>query len=161
MANLQQSGFFDQTAFVKPPTDLNMESGYAITAHLNLDGKVVPFVQMVYYPIGEDKPGYVHYTGRLNGETLKPIDEWNMLSLSADKSFRALMSANNITLQSALVVAAVNAEEPVAPAVKPATAPVASLSIPTSYVGIAIAVLLLLAGAGLVIRRRTISHTTT
>lgn len=161
MMNLEQSGFFDQTAFIKPPANLNMNGGYSITAHLNLDGKVVPFVEMVYYPVSEDKPGYVHYTGRLNGETLKPVDEWNMLSLTADKSFRALMTYNNVALQSALVVASVQAEEPVAPAAKPSTAPPASPSIPTPYLAITIAILLLLAGAGIVIRRRTISHTTT
>jgi hypothetical protein len=161
MMNLEGSGFFDQTAFIKPPENLNMDGGYSITAHLNLDGKVVPFVQMVYYPVSEDKPGYVHYTGRLNGETLKPVDEWNMLSLSADKSFRELMTANNVTLQSALVVAAVKAQEPVAPAPQPAPAPAASPAIPTSYLFIGIAAVLLLAGAGLVIRRRTVSHTTT
>lgn len=161
MMNLEGSGFFDQTAFIKPPENLNMDGGYSITAHLNLDGKVAPFVQMVYYPVSDGTQGYVHYTGRLNGETLKPVDEWNMLSLSADKSFRELMIANNITLQSALVVAAVKAQEPVAPAAKPATTPVASQSIPTSYVAMTIAILLVLAGAGLVIRRRGISHTTT
>jgi hypothetical protein len=116
---------------------------------------------MVYYPVSEDKPGYVHYTGRLNGEILKPVDEWNMLSLTADKSFRTLMIANNITLQSALVVAAVQAGEPVAPAAKPSAAPTASPSIPTPYLAITIAILLLMAGAGFVIRRRAISHTTT
>jgi len=161
MMNLEQSGFFDQTAFIKPPDNLNMDGGYSITSHLNLDGKVVPFVQMVYYPISEDKPGYVHYTGRLNGETLEPVDEWNILSLSADKSFRALMTANNVALQSALVVAAVKAQEPVAPAAKSATAPAPTPAIPTSYFVLAVAAILLLAGTGLVIRRRTISHTTT
>jgi hypothetical protein len=40
MMNLEKSGFFDQTAFVKPPE--NLGEGYNITAHLNLDGKMVP-----------------------------------------------------------------------------------------------------------------------
>ncbi len=162
MMKLEQAGFFDQAALIKPPENLNLDGGYSITAHLNLDGKIVPFVQMVYYPTSESQPGYVHYTGRLNGETLQTVDEWSVLSLDADTAFRGLMIANKVTLQSALVVAAVKAEEPVAPAVQPAVAPVASPTpIPTSYLVLAVAAIILLVGAGLAIRRRTVSHTTT
>jgi len=160
MMNLEQSGFFDEAALSKPPKNLNMEVGYTITAHLNLDGKVVPFVQMVYYPTNEGQAGYIHYIGRLDGETLKTVDEWRLMRLDADKALRSLMTANNITLQSALITAPAAAapavvEEPVAaPVVTPAP-------VQTSYlIPIAIAAFLLLAGAGFVLRRRTVSHPT-
>src|SRR5215216_120485 len=103
MMNLEQSGFFDESTLSKPPENLNL--GYTVTAHLNLDGKVVPFVQMVYYPTNAGQAGYVHYTGRLDGETLQAVDEWHLMRLEADKTFRELMTANNVTLQSALITA--------------------------------------------------------
>lgn len=160
MMNLEQSGFFDEAVLSKPPTDLNMNAGYTITSHLNLDGKVVPFVQMVYYPTKEGQAGYVHYIGRLDGETLKAVDEWQLMRPEADKAFRSLMAANNITLQSALTPA----PAAVAPAVevKPVTAPTATpVTIPTSYVvPILIGAFLLLAAAGLRLRRRAVSHPT-
>ena len=160
MMNLEQSGFFDEATLSKPPKNLNLDAGYTITAHLNLDGKVVPFVQMVYYPTNEGQAGYVHYTGRLDGETLKTVDEWHLMRLDADKALRSLMSANNITLQSALITAPAAA----APAVveEPVAVPVATPApIQTSYlIPIAIAAFLLLAGAGFVLRRRTVSHPT-
>jgi hypothetical protein len=128
MMNLEQSGFFDQAVLAKPPSGLG--EGYEITAHLNLDGKIVPMVKMVYYPTDAGQPGYVHYTGRLNGETLQKVDEWNILTRAADTAFRSLMTINNITLQSALIKA------------------------PAAL----IATILVLAGAGLAVRRRTVSH---
>src|SRR5215475_11911148 len=67
MMNLEQSGFFDEAVLSKPPENLDMNAGYTITAHLNLDGKVVPFVKMVYYPTNEGQAGYAHYIGRLDG----------------------------------------------------------------------------------------------
>ncbi len=157
MMKLEQSGFFDQAALIKPPE--NLGQGYTITAHLNLDGKVVPFVQMIYYPTTKGESSYVHYIGRLNGEKLQTVDEWSTLSLDADTAFRGLMDANNITLQSAIV----SAPPAAAPAVEPVAAPaVSSASIPTSYIILAlVAAALLLVGSGLVLRRRTISHTTT
>jgi hypothetical protein len=138
-----------------------MKTGYNITAQLNLDGKMVPFVQMVYYATNEGQPGYVHYTGRLDGETLQTVDEWHILSRGADNAFRGLMTANNIALQSALVTApaaeAASAKEPVAaPAASPAP-------IQTSYLipaVIATILLLALAGAGFILRRRTVSRPT-
>jgi hypothetical protein len=167
MMNLEKSGFFDQTAFVKPPE--NLGEGYNITAQLNLDGKMVPFVEMVYYPTSESEAGYVHYTGRLNGEKLQTVDQWNKLSVLADKAFRSLMTANNIALQSALIKApevaepaapvVAEAKEPAvaAPAVSPGPTPAE-----TSYlVPAVIAAILLFVGAGLVLRRRTVSHSTT
>ena len=160
MMNLEQSGFFDAAALSKPPKNLKLEAGYKITAHLNLDGKVVPFVQMVYYPTNEGQAGYVHYTGRLDGETLQAVDEWQLMRLDADKAFRSLMSANNIALQSALITAPVVA----APAVEAAPVAVPATSSTTTQVPylipIAIAAILLLMGAGFALRRRTVSHPT-
>jgi hypothetical protein len=167
MMGLEQSGFFDQTSFIKPPA--NLGEGYNLTAHLNLDGKMVPFVEMVYYPTNEGEPGYVHYTGRLNGEKLQTVDQWQTLSLRADKAFRNLMMSNNVTLQSALITAPV-AEAPAvkepavqAPAVEPMVAPAVTPSpAQTSYlIPTALAVILLFVGAGFILRRRTIRRTTT
>jgi hypothetical protein len=160
MMNLEQSGFFDAATLSKPPKNLNLEAGYTVTAHLNLDGKVVPFVQMVYYPTNEGQAGYVHYIGRLEGETLQAVDEWHLMRLDADKAFRGLMIANKITLQSALITApaavapAVDVEPVNVPATSSATTQVPYL-IPT-----VIAAILLLLGAGFALRRRTVSHTT-
>jgi hypothetical protein len=165
MMNLEQSGFFDQVKFVKPPE--NLGQGYNITAHLNLDGKLVPMVELVYYPAEEGQPGYVHYTGRLTGESLKPVDEWGQMRPQAETALRNLMTANKITIQPAIAVApAVLAEAPaIEPAkseeqtaIQPASAPtVASTSMtPQTYYAVAIlASLLILAGAGFVFRRRT------
>lgn len=160
MMRLEQSGFFNQTAFVKPPE--NLGEGYHITAHLNLDGKMVPWVEMVYYPTQEGQPGYVHYTGRFNGETLQTVDQWYILLVTPDKAFRSLMAANNITLQSALITAPA-AVEPAMPAVKPAVAASASPApITTPYIIlVTAATILLLVGAGLVLRRRAMGDPTT
>jgi hypothetical protein len=158
MMKLEQSGFFDQAVLAKAPVGLG--EGYAITAHLNLDGKVVPFIEMVYYPTEEGQPGYVHYTGRLNGETLQKVDEWNILTRDADTAFRGLMTANNITLQSALIKAPAEVA-PAEPAmVEPVIAPdVSPMSVRPPYGILALAVtILILAGAGLALRRRTVSH---
>ena len=163
MMKLEQSGFFDQAALTKAPTGLNLDAGYNITAVLNLDGKMTPFVQMVYYATNEGQPGYVHYTGRLKGDTMQKVDEWNILSRSADDAFRALMTANNVSLQSALVAATVKSEspaiEPAPAAAQPVTAPVASRApIQTPFIILAAsAMIVLLVGAGLAIRRRTVS----
>jgi hypothetical protein len=160
MMNLEQSGFFDEASLSQPPKNLNLDAGYTVTAHLNLDGKVVPFVQMVYYPTKEGQAGYVHYIGRLDGETLKTVDEWRLMRLSADTAFRGLMTANNITLESALIAApaavapAVEVEPVAAPTVTPAP-------IQNSYlIPAVLASILLLIGAGFVLRRRAISHPT-
>ena len=165
MMDLEGSGFFDQAFLAKPPKDLG--EGYNITAHLNLDGKLVPYIQMVYYPTNEGQSAYVQYTGRLEGETLQQIDEWHLLNRKADGALRNLMTANNIVVQSALITAPAAVEpakEPVvAPAVEPASAPAASPApiqanylIPALVVGI-----LALMGAALALRRRTVSHPTT
>ena len=160
MMDLEQKGFFDAATLSQPPKNLNLEAGYTVTSHLNLDGKIVPFVQMVYYPTSEGQAGYLHYIGRLEGETLQPVDEWNLMRLDADKAFRNLMAENNVTLQSALLtvpaVAAPAAE--VEPASAPVTAP-APLQIPYLIPAV-ITALMLLAAAGLILRRRTVNHPT-
>lgn len=160
MMNLEQSGFFDEAVLSKPPENLNMDAGYTITAHLNLDGKVVPFVKMVYYPTSEGQAGYIHYIGRLDGTKLKTVDEWHLMRLDADKAFRSLMAINHVTLQSALVTVPMAA----APIVEAKPLPVpASTSTPKSIpylIPAALAALLLLAGTGLLLRRRTESHPT-
>jgi hypothetical protein len=167
MMNLEQSGFFDQVKLVKPPE--NLGQGYNITAHLNLDGKMVPMVQMVYYPADEGQPGYVHYTGRLVGETLKPLDEWGQMRPQAETALRDLMTANDIAIQPAVVVApAAVAPVAIEPAkseeqtiAEPASAPaVATTPVPqqTYYMVAALASLLIAVGAGLVLRRRTTSQ---
>ena len=165
MMNLEQSGFFDQTFLSKPPKDLG--EGYNITAHLNLDGKLVPFIQMVYYPTNEGQSGYVHYTARLEGETLKTIDEWHLLNQKADGALRDVMTANNITVQSALIKAPAAVEparEPVAaPAVESVPAPSASptpAQMPYLIPALVVTILALM-GAALALRRRTVSHPTT
>jgi hypothetical protein len=160
MMNLEQSGFFDEAVFSKPPENLDLNAGYTITAHLNLDGKVVPFVKMVYYPTQEGQAGYVHYIGRLDGQTLKAVDEWHLMRLDADKALRNLMTANHITLQSALVTVPAAA----APAleVKPATAPAASPApVQTPYlIAALIAGITALMGIALVLRRRGMTNPT-
>ena len=154
MMKLEQSGFFDQLKAVKPPE--NLGAGYNITANLNLDGKVVPFVQMVYYAADGDQPGYVHYTARLNGESLKPVDEWGQVNKEAYQAFRGLMGMYNIKLQPAFTVAAA------APAVEPAVAaPGATPAVsrlPNQVILALVAAVLVLLGAVVILRRRGLSQ---
>ena len=161
MMNLEQSGFFDQASFATPPE--NLGDGYNITAHLNLDGKLVPFVQMVYYPAEEGEQGYLHYTARLNGESLQTVDQWSRLRPNAELTLRNVMTANNITLQPAILAAA-PAVESVAFEEKSASestsvSAVASAPSQTYYVGAALAgAILILLGAGFVLKRRAIDQ---
>jgi hypothetical protein len=166
MMNLGRSGFFDydQAVLAKPPQRLG--EGYNLTAHLNLDGKIVPYIQMVYYPTNEGQSAYVHYTARLEGETLQPVDIWHLLNPKADGALRAMMTANNITVQSALVKApevAAPAQEAVsAPAEEPLAAPATSPRPPQAYlIPILVVGFLALMGVALAIKRRTVSHPTT
>lgn len=161
MMNLEQSGFFDQAFLSKPPVGLG--EGYHITAHLNLDGKLVPYIQMVYYPTNEGQSAYVHYTARLEGETLQTIDEWHLLNSKADGALRDVLTANNIAVQSALVKApevVAPAQESVAePVAAPASSP-APFKIPYLILALVISILALM-GLGLALKRRTVSHPTT
>lgn len=165
MMKLERTGFFDQSLSIKPPEKLG--AGYNITAYLNLDGKVVPFVQMVYYAADENQPGYVHYTARLSGESMKPADQWRQLNKDADTAFRGLMAEYKITLQPAFVAAAAAAPvvEPaidVKPAAEPAVAAPAATPavsvVPNQVILVLAAALFVLLGAGLIIRRRTVSQ---
>ena len=175
MMKLEQSGFFDQAKFVKAPSE-KLGQGYNITAHLNLDGKLTPFVEMVYYPAEKGESGYIHYTGRLNGESIQPVDEWAQMRPQAEGALRDLMTANKITIQPAIITAPEVAKPAIEPArseqqtvaqsekqtaVQPASAPdVGSASNQQIYyLGAAlIASVLLLLGAGVVSRRRAASQ---
>src|SRR4030095_14551764 len=70
LRKLEGSGFFDQSNMLKQAPE-NLGEGYTITSNLNLDGTMTPFIKMVYYPVAEGQPGYIHVTGRLDGETLR------------------------------------------------------------------------------------------
>lgn len=164
MMKLEQSGFFDTTALAGLPKGLG--EGYNITAHLNLDGKLVPYLQMVYYPTNEGQAGYIHYTGRLKGDSLQAIDEWHLLNRKADGAFRDVMTANNIVVQSAPVPAPAAVEparEPVAvPAVETVpepAAPPAPVQMPY-LIPVLVVTILALMGAALALRRWTASHPT-
>ena len=166
MVNLEQSGFFDQASVAKPPA--NLGQGYTITAHLNLDGKLVPFIQLVYYPAEEGQPGFMHTIGRLDGESLRTVDEWSKVRPGAETAFRNLMTANGITLQPAIVAVAPEVAAPAAQPAKseqqtvsePASAPsVVPAPIQTYYVAAALAAsILILLGAGFVMRHRATSQ---
>ena len=168
MMNLEQSGLFDQVKFVKPPE--NPGQGYNITAHLNLDGKLVPAIEMVYYPAEEGQSGYVHYTGRIMSETMKPVDEWGQMRPEAETALRDIMTANKIAIQPAIVAApavivpavvepASSEEQTVVNEPVPAPANVSTAVPPqTYYIVAALIFLLITAGAGLFLRRRTISQ---
>ena len=164
ISKLEKTGFFDVFKTIKPPE--NLGEGYTITANLNLDGTMVPFVQMVYYPTDAGEPAYVHYTGRLNGETLQPVDEWGQLNPDAEAAFRGLVNFYGIALQSAVVAAPAIAEPAVAqPAVvqeaAPAVVPVTSSATPDVnpyLIAGLVTALLVLIGVGLAVKRRGISQ---
>ena len=150
MARLMDAGFFDTTSFIKAPG--NLGQGYTITAYLNLDGKIVPFVEMVYYPAEAGQSGYMHYTGRLNGDVLETtkVDEWATVTPRAGKAFSELASAHGIALQTAVVAAgAANAAaaSPSAPAATPSS----------GYIALAIGIAVVLA-AGLLNRRKAVAE---
>jgi hypothetical protein len=162
MMDLERSGFFDQAFLAKPPKDLG--EGYNITAHLNLDGKMTPYIEMVYYPTHEGQSGYIHYTGRLEGETLQPIDEWHLLNRTADGALRDVFTANNITVQSALITAPAAVAPAKEPAKEPASAPAAEPVKAPAAPGLIIALvagMLALMGVALAVRRRTVGDPTT
>ena len=173
LRKLESTGFFDQSNMLKKAPE-NLGQGYTIVSNLNLDGTMTPFVEMVYYPIEKGQPGYIHVTGRLDGTSLRKVDEWSQLSLDADNTFRIVMGANKVVLQSA-IVAAPAAVEAVAPQTKPqvepaavaesqqsqpaaAPAPARSLpQVPYSVLAISAVALTILGGA-LMLRRRTASQ---
>lgn len=161
MMNLEQSGFFDQAFLSKPPEGLG--EGYNLTAHLNLDGELVPYIQMIYYPTNEGQSAYIHYTARLEGDTLQPIDEWHLLNRKADGILRDVLTENHITVQSAFVKApegVAPAKETVAEPVAVSTASPAPTQLPYLIPALVVSLLALI-GFALVLRRRTVSHPTT
>ena len=163
MMDLERAGFFDQAFLSKRPE--NLGEGYNMTAHLNLDGKMVPFIQMVYYPTNEGQSAYIHYTARLEGETLQPVGEWHLLNLKADGALRNLLTANDITVQSALITApaaVAPAEESVSAPAAESVAATSPAPIQTNYLipGLVISLLALL-GLAFALRRRIVSSPTT
>jgi hypothetical protein len=162
LRKLESSGFFDQSNMLKQAPE-NLGQGYTITSNLNLDGTMTPFIEMVYYPIEKGQPGYIHVTGRLDGTALRKVDEWATLSLEADNTFRIVMAANKVTLQSAILAvpaAAVAAAPQTQPKVQPASAPVASPApVQVPYAALAwIAVIFAASGAVVMLRRRAVSQ---
>lgn len=156
MNRIMGAGFFDQTNMMSKAPE-NLGQGYTITAHLNLDGKMTPYIKLVYYPTEKGQAGYVNYIGRLDGSSMRTVNEWGQLSLSADNAFRAVMEANKVTLQSAMVAAPVvvaaapETNSQAQPAI-PATTRVPVPYIPMTVIAVAVALL----GAALIWRRRTI-----
>jgi hypothetical protein len=162
LRKLESSGFFDQSNRLKQAPE-NLGEGYTITSQLNLDGKMVPFIEMVYYPVEAGQPGYIHVIGRLDGTTLRKVDEWSKLPSEADKFFRIVMAAKDVTLQSAIVAApavVVEAVPQAQPEIQPASAPVASPApIRLPYATLAfVAVILAGFGAARLLRRRAVSQ---
>ena len=157
MMDLERSGFFDQAFLSNAPKDLG--EGYNLTAQLNLDGDMVPFIQMVYYPTNEGQSAYIHYTARLEGEALQPVDEWHLLNLRADGALRELLTANNITVQSALTTApaaVAPAIEPVSEsAAEPVSAPSPAPIQPNALIAGLVVGLVALLGLAVAVRRRT------
>ena len=160
LSKLESSGFFGQSNMLKGAPE-NLGEGYTITSQLNLDGKMVPFVEMVYYPIEEGQAGYIHVTGRLDGTTLRKVDEWSKLPAEADKFFRIVMAAKDVTLQSAIIAAPAAAAVPQTnPEVEPVSAPVTTPApVQVPYATLVLTAIVLAAfGAALMLRRRAVDQ---
>jgi hypothetical protein len=147
---LMDAGLIDTNGFMAAP-DEKLGTPYTLTVSLDLDGKILPFIQMDYYPKQAGQAGYLHYTGRMDGESLHPADDWGMMPLKADGVFRRLMSARGIELESAFSAPA--AAAPAAAAPRPFSMPIQPL-----YLALAAVVVILLAGAGVLLRRRALSR---
>jgi len=102
LMKLMDAGFFDEDSVLKG-APANLGEGYTVTSYLDVKGTMTPFIEMVYYPIETGTPGYMQITGRLDGSTLRKVDEWATISAEADKMFRIVMAANKVTLQSAVI----------------------------------------------------------
>lgn len=165
MYDLLDAGFIDTMGVMSAPTQ-KLGTPYTILVNLDLEGKIVPFVGMEYYPMQEGRAGYVHITGRFDGNSdLEAADQWSVMPTRADTLFRKLMSARGVTLQQAVFEAA-SAPEVAAPApavvqpevAAPASAP-ARVRLPALPLALAAAAgLIVLAGAGLLLRRRALSR---
>jgi hypothetical protein len=127
---------------------------------------------MMYYPV-DGRPGYVHYTGRLddNAEGLEAVDEWSLLTEKADKAFRDFAAKHEITLVPAVAAASVDDPAPAEiepqtssgpqtvsePAAVPPAMADASGRIPYAALMLAGAILAVLAAGGFVLRRRSLA----
>jgi len=157
MMKLMEAGFFDTYAEARTSAPENSGEPYTILAYLDLEGKIVPFVRMDYYPARPGEHGYVHTTGRGEGASFRSVDEWSTLPARAETVFRDLMMAQGVTLQSAVsipapaVVAAELAPAEAAPAAE--ARPADARPAPTLYAALAAAILAL-AGAGLLRARK-------
>lgn len=163
MLGLMDAGLIDNTGAMTAPKQ-TLGTPYTITINLDLGDKILPFIRMDYYPMQAGQAGYVHTTGRLDGEALGEADEWSVMPLKADDLLRRLLRAKGVELQSAVQAPAaekVTAPEVAAPAAAaPAAAPQAShspLTIQPVYFAL-LAVLIVLVGAGLLLRRRVLSR---
>ncbi len=166
MLGLMDAGLIDNTGAMAAPKQ-TLGTPYTITVNLNLDGKIVPFIRIDYYPMQAGQAGYVHTTGRLDGSSLRKADEWSVMPLKADNLLRSLLRTRGIELQAAVQAPAaekVTAPEVAPPAVAPAVvAPAAaapktsSLPIQPLYFAL-LAVLIVLAGAGVLLRRKALSR---
>jgi len=155
MYSLMDAGFIDTMGFMSAPAQ-KLGTPYTITVHLDLDGKVLPFVRMEYYPMEAGRAGYVHTTGRLDGESLRDVDQWSIMPQAADDLFRKLMSEQGVELQTAVFAAAPAASAPQAeaPAVHAPAATVTSRAIEPVYLAVGLlAAAALISVTGLLVRK--------
>ncbi len=122
LLRLEQYGFFGTTTDTSTLANVpqNLGQGYAVTGYLNLDGNSVPFAQGIYYPAVAGAQGYIHFTGGLDGATMKPtgVDRWAVVSPAAAAAFSSMLASQGVMLQPALGVSA--AQSPVSLPVVPA-----------------------------------------
>ncbi len=158
LMKLQDSGFlFGDFRIAVPPKD--PPEGYSIMVYFELEGNVVPFVQMMYYPAEEGQSGYIHYTGHLDGDSMKLVaeDNWRVVPWSAASAFHEIAATHGITLQTA--ISSEPAGQTSDSAARSPTTPVANESA-SRMLALVAAVLIPIAILGLVLRRR-IAHRTT
>ena len=156
LIKLMDANFFNEDNILKSAPE-NLGQGYVITSFMKIEGTLMPFLEMVYYSIDANTPGYMNITGRLNGTTLHKVNEWTTISPEADKMFRIVMTVNKVTLQSAVITAPQTQAE-----VKPADSPVPASTSQSLYPTLTfVTALLILAGVTLLIRRRTLKQQNT
>ncbi|HTP00180.1 MAG TPA: hypothetical protein VMJ64_02320 [Anaerolineales bacterium] len=155
LLRLQQYGFFGTTTDTStlPSVPQNLGTGYTVAGYLNLDGTSVPFVQGVYYPAMAGEQGYIHFTGGLDGSTMKPtkVDRWAVVTPEASAVFNRMVAAQGVMLQVAVGTPA---------AVSPVSLPAAPV-LPGGPLSLtlAAAALVVLAGGMWMQRRRVTART--
>lgn len=149
---IEDTGFFVSSESVKAPE--NLGTPYHITAYLNLDWKEVPFVRMEYYPAGPKERGYVHYTGRLDGDSLREVDQWAIPPARGESAFRSVMKGRGVTVQVAVPAPAVAEVAPAVEAAGPRPATTTGAPAPALYIAALAAVILAIAGAALLRGRK-------